>query len=89
MALGAERGTIYRLILIEAGRLIALGLILGVVCSIGAARLIRGLLFGVTGWDAPTLLSVAAIMSLCALAASFAPARRAASLNPVAALRAE
>jgi predicted permease len=89
MALGAERGSIYRLILTEAGRLIAFGLILGVLCSIGAASLIRGLLFGVTGWDAPTLLSVAAIMSLCALAASFAPARRAASLSPVAALRAE
>jgi predicted permease len=89
MALGAQRGAIYGLILSEAGRLIALGLFLGVLCSIGAARLIRGLLFGVTGWDAPTLISVAAIMSVCALAASFAPARRAASLNPVAALRAE
>ena len=89
MALGAEPSAIYRLILTEAGTLIALGLILGVVCSIWAAQLMRGLLFGVTGGDAPTLLSVGAIMSLCALAASFAPARRAASLNPVAALRAE
>ncbi len=89
MALGAERGAIYRLILTEAGRLITVGLVLGVLCSIGTARLIRGLLFGVSAWDAPTLLSVAAIMSLCAFAASFAPARRAASLNPVAALRAE
>ncbi|HEX4228946.1 MAG TPA: ABC transporter permease [Bryobacteraceae bacterium] len=89
MALGAERVAIYRLILTEAGRLITVGLVLGVLCSIGTARLIRGLLFGVSAWDAPTLISVAAIMTLCALAASFAPARRAASLNPVAALRAE
>lgn len=89
MALGAERGSIYRLILTEAGRLIAIGVVLGVLCSIGAARLIGGLLFGVTSSDAPTLLSVAAILSLCALAASFVPARRAASLSPIVALRAE
>lgn len=89
MALGAERGAVYRLILTEAGRLTLLGLVIGVLCSIGAATLMRSLLFGVTSWDGPTLLSVAAILSLCAFTASFIPASRAASLNPVVALRAE
>jgi ABC-type lipoprotein release transport system permease subunit len=49
----------------------------------------RTLLFGVTAWDVPTLAAVAMILSVCALLASLVPARRAVSVNPVDALRAE
>jgi ABC-type antimicrobial peptide transport system permease subunit len=89
MALGAQRSSVYRLILNEAGRLILVGVVLGLACSIGAAMLIGKLLYGVQAWDAQILISVAALLSLSALAASYVPARRAASVNPTEALRAE
>jgi predicted permease len=89
MALGAQPGSVYRLILKEAGWLTILGIAVGVAGSVAAARLIRNLLFGVTSWDVTTLVAVAAILWIAALAASFLPARRAASVNPVEALRAE
>ena len=86
MALGAQRASVYQLILKEAGWLIALGIGAGLVCSIGAATLIRGLLFGVRAWDASTLAGVAGVLAGSALLASYLPARR---VNPVEALRAE
>jgi macrolide transport system ATP-binding/permease protein len=61
----------------------------GFAGSVCAASLIRSLLFGVTSWDVMTLAGVAAILGIAALLASFLPARRAASVNPVEALRAE
>jgi ABC-type lipoprotein release transport system permease subunit len=51
--------------------------------------LMRTLLFGVRAWDAPTLAAVAMVLGVFALMASFVPARKAASVNPVEALRAE
>jgi len=89
MALGAQRGSVSRLILREAARVVAVGLIGGTVAAISAAMLIQSLLFGVNAWDAPTLTSVALVLGASALLASYLPARRAASLNPVEALRAE
>ncbi|HEY6292856.1 MAG TPA: ABC transporter permease [Terriglobia bacterium] len=89
MALGAERRTVYQLVLKEAGWLIALGIVIGLVCSVAAAALMRGMLFGTEAWDAPTLAAVAAVLAISALLASFIPARRAASVDPVEALRAE
>ena len=89
MALGAQRGAIYRLVLREAGWLTMAGIASGVISAIGAATLMRGLLFGVTSWDVPTLVSVSTVLGVSALAASYLPARRAASVNPVEALRAE
>jgi predicted permease len=89
IALGAQSRSIYELILREAGRLIALGIAIGVACSVGAARLMRGVLFGVRSWDVPTLAAVAGVLATAALLATLIPARRAASVNPVESLRAE
>jgi macrolide transport system ATP-binding/permease protein len=89
MALGAQRSSVYQLILKEAGWLTAAGIVIGLVCSLATATLMRGLLFGVRSWDVPTLAAVAAVLGVSALMASYIPARRAASVNPVEALRAE
>jgi macrolide transport system ATP-binding/permease protein len=88
-ALGADRGSVYRLVLTEAARLTAAGIVSGIALSIAAARLMRGLLFGVESWDFSTLAGVAGVLAAAALVASFVPARRAASVNAVDALRAE
>ena len=89
MALGAQRGSVYRLIMRQAGSLTAIGLAIGLLSSVGASMLIRKLLFGVQAWDVGTLATVALLCAVASMAASFVPARRAASVNPVDALRAE
>jgi len=89
MALGAQRGSVYSLVIRQAVWLTLAGLSTGLLCSVGTSMLIRSLLFGVEPWDAVTLACVAVLLGLASLAASFLPARRAASVNPVEALRAE
>jgi ABC-type antimicrobial peptide transport system permease subunit len=89
MALGAQRSSVYQLIMGEAGRLMAIGILAGAICSVIAATLMRKLLFGTAPWDAGTLIGVAMVLAVSALLASYIPARRAASVNPVEALRAE
>lgn len=89
MALGAQRSSVYQLILGEAGRLMALGILAGSVCSVITASMMRKWLFGTAPWDAGTLGGVALVLAASALVASYIPARRAASVNPVEALRAE
>ena len=89
MALGAQRSSVYRLIMQQAGWLTVAGLAIGLACSVGTSMLIRKLLFGVQAWDGMTMGGVAILLGLASVAASFLPARRAASVNPVEALRAE
>lgn len=89
IALGAQRATVYRLILKEAGVLALAGIVIGTGCAILAASLMRKLLFGTLPWDITTLVCVAAVLGASALLASFLPARRAASVDPISALRAE
>src|SRR6185369_15913975 len=89
IALGAQRGTVYRLILKEAGVLALAGIVIGTGCAILAASLMRKLLFGTPPWDIATLVCVAAVLGGSALLASFLPARRAASVDPIIALRSD
>ena len=89
MALGAQRASVYQLILKEACWLAVLGVAGGLACSLVSASLIRSMLFAVSPWDMATMLSVICVLAAAALLASYIPARRAASLNPTEALRAE
>jgi macrolide transport system ATP-binding/permease protein len=89
MALGAQRSSVYKLIMRQAGWLTASGLGIGLVCAVGASLLMRKILFGVQAWDVPTLAGVALVLGGASLAASFLPAHRAASVSPTEALRTE
>ncbi|HWA84859.1 MAG TPA: ABC transporter permease [Opitutus sp.] len=88
-ALGATRGHVLRLILGWGMTLTAIGLAIGIAGAIAVAQLIASLLFGVTGRDPFTLAAVAAALGLVALLACLLPARRAARVDPLVALRYE
>jgi len=89
IALGAQRSAVYALVLRQAGWLTGAGIAVGLVCSVGASQLMRNLLFGVEAWDPLTLCCVSLLLAVASLVATFLPARRAASVDPVEALRAE
>ena len=89
MALGAQRPAVYQLILKEACWLTVLGIGGGVLGSALTASLLRSMLFGVSPWDMGTMLAVVCMLAAATLLASYLPARRAASINPTEALRAE
>jgi predicted permease len=89
MALGAKRSDVMLLILKKAALLLALGLISGLVASWFGARAIQAFLFGVGGHDPITVLSVCVLLAVCGLLAALIPARRAASIDPMQALRTE
>jgi predicted permease len=89
MALGANRGNVIRLVLRGAFLQILVGLLIGIPASIGCSRLIAAQLYEVKGWDPVVLGGSILALAVCALFASLIPARRAASINPVAALRVE
>jgi len=88
MSLGAASGQVLRMVLSEGGVLLLLGLGLGVAGSVLGARLIRGLLFGVTPSDPLTLGAVAAVMAGIGVLACWIPALRAARIDPAHAIRA-
>lgn len=87
MALGAQRSSVYSMVMRQAGWLTLAGIAIGLLCAVGASRLMDKLLFGVASWDMPTLAVVALVLGAASLAASFLPAHRAASVNPTEALR--
>ena len=89
MALGARRGDVLRLVVGEGARLAMLGVGIGIAASFVVTRLLSSLLFGVSATDPITFASVAMLLSLVALVASYIPARRAMGLDPNIALRYE
>jgi putative ABC transport system permease protein len=89
MALGATKLRVIRLILKEASMLAAIGLVIGVAGSVLVGRTMRSTLYGVAALDLSVTVSVAVILFLTALLASYLPARRAASIDPMKALRIE
>jgi predicted permease len=89
LALGAERGQVVAMVMREAARLLAAGIVLGTAASLAAGRSASSLLFGLKSYDPLTLVSAGALLALIAAAASFVPARRASRLDPMVALRDE
>jgi putative ABC transport system permease protein len=87
MALGATRPVVLKQVLAEALRLLAVGLVIGAIASQFLTRLISSLLFGVGASDVPTHLVVFAVLGSVAFLASYLPARRAAAVDPIVALR--
>jgi putative ABC transport system permease protein len=89
MALGATRGDVLRLTVGQASRLTVIGAGLGVLLSLALSRLIEAGLLGVVASDVRVVGAFAAVLFAAALAAGYIPARRAATINPMVALRAE
>jgi predicted permease len=89
MALGAEKGDIYRLVLGQGFRLILAGLAVGTVLALAFTRLLKAQLFGVSETDALTFASVGLLLAVVALLACHIPARRATRVDPMVALRYE
>ena len=89
MALGAQPGDVLQLVIKAGGRLVVIGLVLGIAGGFGAARFLRSQLFEVTTLDPISLLLVVVLLSVVGLAACYIPARRATKVDPLVALRYE
>ena len=89
MALGADRWRVVKMVLQRAFSQVGIGLALGVPAAIGAGRLMKDQLFGVKPWDPVMLVFATLLLTLAALLASVIPARRAAGVEPMVALRNE
>jgi ABC-type antimicrobial peptide transport system permease subunit len=87
MALGASRGDVLRLVMKQGLRLTAIGVVLGLAMSLMMTRMLRGLLFGVSTMDPSTVLTVAGVLFVVAVAASYLPARKAMRTDPMVAIR--
>jgi putative ABC transport system permease protein len=89
MALGAPRRHVLGLMLTMGGRLVLIGVVIGVAASLASTRLLRSQLYGVQQADPIAYAAVAVVLGLVALVACYIPARRAASVDPLVALRLE
>jgi putative ABC transport system permease protein len=89
VALGAREADILRLVLGEGTRLVLVGVASGTAASLALGRAMSSLLFGVTATDPLTFAAVALLLTLVATAAAYIPARRAAAVDPLVALRTE
>jgi ABC-type antimicrobial peptide transport system permease subunit len=89
MAIGAQRSDILFMVLREAGVLVVVGLVLGIATAIAGARLLQSLVFGIAPRDPKTLIAASALLLLTGLFAAWFPAQRAASTEPMQALRSE
>jgi predicted permease len=89
LALGAQAGSVQGMFLRHALALAGVGALCGVAAAAGVSRLLTALLFGVSPGDPTTYISVAVLLTACAAAAAYFPARRATGIDPVSALRAD
>ena len=89
MALGADRWRVVKMVLRRAFSQVGIGLALGIPAAIGAGRLMKDQLFGVKPWDPVMLVFATLLLAIAAVLASVIPARRAAGVEPMVALRNE
>jgi ABC-type lipoprotein release transport system permease subunit len=89
MALGADRGSVTAMVMRGAFWQVGIGLGIGIPAAIGAGYLMGSQLFGITPWNPLLLAGATALLGLAALVAAVIPARRAASTDPMQALRSE
>lgn len=89
IAIGAQSGQILGLVLRDAVVLAVSGCVLGVIASLATGKLIQSLLFGVSAFDPPVLFTASGVLLAVAVAAAWVPARRAAAIEPMTALRSE
>jgi predicted permease len=89
MALGADRGRVLKLIVLQGLRLAGFGLVIGLVLAFGLARLISGMLYGTSPSDPLTFVGIAVLLAVVAFLASYIPALRATKVDPTVALRTE
>jgi len=87
LALGATKGSLFRLVLGQSIRLVVAGLAAGILVALGLAQMLKAFLFGVTATDPATFVAVAALLIAVSVLAGYLPARRAASADPLTALR--
>ena len=87
VALGATKTNLFGLVLGQTLRLVLAGIVLGVIASLALARMLSSFLYGVTATDPATFLAVTILLTAVALLAGFFPPRRAASIDPLTALR--
>jgi putative ABC transport system permease protein len=89
MALGADQDSVRRLVVSEGVTLVSVGVILGLAGALACTRLLQKLLFDLAPTDPVTYCAIVALLGVATIAASWVPARRASSVDPVVALRAD
>ncbi len=89
MALGASRGSVAKMVLGQSLQVVTFGVALGALGAVALSRVVRSMLFGIEPHDPLTLMTMALMMLLATIVASYLPARRAARVDPVTALREE
>jgi ABC-type antimicrobial peptide transport system permease subunit len=88
-ALGATRSRLMGIVLLESGRRVGIGALVGVVLTVGVGAGLSRVLYGVRPLDPVVLVGVVVLIAAVAVVATFAPARRAAAADPMAAMRSE
>jgi len=89
MALGAERAQVRQMVVMQAARVLAVGVLIGIAAALVSTRALASLLFGVAPLDPLTFVGMSGWMIAIGLLASYMPARRASNVNPVESLRAD
>ena len=89
VALGAQRSSVFGLVLMEGAKMSGLGIVIGIIAALALTRLMRSLLYGIGTNDPLTFLGVVIVIAVVTLLACYIPARRAMRVDPMVALRYE